>query len=104
MPLVTMEEKTLLLCYDEKVETVTEEDGTTTLYIYESTRVPRMATYGDLVSAIIEGHYTDDAMIAIINNHLIAPTGEHEEEYNAMQRWRTHAKEIAKEVLKALER
>ena len=39
-------------------------------------------------------------MQAIINNHLLDPTDEeHEAEFNEMQAWRKHAKEVADHVL-----
>ena len=52
------------------------------------------------VSAIINDKYNNNDMQAIINNHLLEPEDEeHEAQYQAMQEWRKHAKEIAKQVL-----
>ena len=56
-------------------------------------------SYGNVVSDIIESRYPQSVMDATINNYLSDPTGEHLEEWNAMQEWRNKAKEEAKELL-----
>lgn len=65
-------------------------------------RVPQPASYDSIVSAIVSAAYPADKMQAIINNHLLEgddESSEHEAEFKAMQGWRKHAKEIAKEVV-----
>ena len=58
-------------------------------------------TYSQLVSAIIHGRYSDDAMQAIINNYLLEDEdSEHQKEWNDMQMWRVEAKRMAKEILR----
>lgn len=52
--------------------------------------------YGSIVSAIIDSHYTNDQMQAIVNNHLI---GEHEDAFQEMQEYRVYAKRTAKEIV-----
>lgn len=64
-----------------------------------------------VIDAIVSAGYPSDKMQAIINNHLVnlatlADGGKldddelaHEEEYNAMQEWRTKAKSVASEVM-----
>lgn len=64
-----------------------------------------------VIDAIVTAVYPTDKMQAIINNHfanlakiadgkkLDADDEEHEAEYNAMQKWRTKAKAVAKEVM-----
>ena len=44
-----------------------------------------------------------DEMQAVQNNYMFDPSDEeHKAEYNAMQQWRTHAKEIASKVMNPL--
>lgn len=65
-------------------------------------RIPKPATYDGIVSSIISAAYPADKMQAIINNHLLEgddEDGDHEAEFKAMQNWRKHAKEIAREVM-----
>lgn len=67
-------------------------------------RVPQPASYDSIVSAIVSAAYPADKMQAIINNHLLEgddEDSEHEAEFKAMQDWRKHAKEIAKEVVES---
>lgn len=64
-----------------------------------------------MVNAIITAAYPADKMQAIINNHLVnlatqadgqaldADEQQHEQEYQEMQQWRTHAKEVAQKAL-----
>jgi hypothetical protein len=64
-----------------------------------------MPTYSQLVSAIIHGRYSDDAMQAIINNHLLEDEdSEHQKEWNDMQMWRMEAKRMAKEILEEIKK
>lgn len=62
-------------------------------------------TYSQLVSAIIHGRYSDDAMQAIINNYLLEDEdSEHQKEWNDMQMWRVEAKRMAKEILEEIKK
>ena len=64
-----------------------------------------MPTYSQLVSAIIHGRDSDDAMQAIINNHLLEDEdSEHQKEWNDMQMWRMEAKRMAKEILEEIKK
>lgn len=106
MPLVTREGMTALICFNERE--IQREDETThqiiTLYEYDYVRSPYPFTYSSLVSALVKSRYSDDAMQAIINNHLAdEETPEHAEQFAAMQAWRTEVKEIAHQVIGLLE-
>jgi hypothetical protein len=82
----------------------TDADGSTSYSWSEATFDAGTPTYGDIASAIIRSHYSDDAMTAIINNHLLGDDdAEHEEEWQEMQQWRAYAKEEAKRLLDAIE-
>ena len=82
-----------------------------TVYEGYSIRISQPLSKDKIVDAIITGRYPTDKMQALINNHfanlakiadgkpLDADDKEHEAEYNAMQEWRTKAKETAKQVL-----
>ena len=95
MPLITREKKTILICFDEQV--ITREENT--VYTYQGVRVPFPYTYPTVVAAIIKDKYDDDEREAIVNNHLDEdPSAEHEAEFNALQAWRHHAKEIAHQI------
>lgn len=87
----------MLIKYDI-AQAATEEEQPKQ-YTANEVRVKRSATYGDIVSAIIDDKYSNDAMQAIINNHLLDSTSEHEAEFNEMQAWRSHAKEVAHKVV-----
>lgn len=96
MPLARREGNHLLLCFDEQK---VEFDGKTR-YTYETARVAFPPKYGEVVSDIINDHYTADEMQAIINNHLMeSESEEHHAEFVAMQEWRAKAKEIARRVI-----
>lgn len=63
-------------------------------------RVEQPLERGRIINAIITAAYPSDKMQAIINNHLLDPTDEeHEIEYNAMQKWRIKAKQVAADVI-----
>lgn len=66
---------------------------------YEAERIEIEGTpdYGTLVSAVVRSRYSADEVEAIVLNGSDTP--EHEAEYEALQQWRSHAKEIAKQVL-----
>lgn len=84
---------------------------TKTVYDCYSIRINQPLSRDKIVDAIITGVYPTDKMQAIINNHfailakradgkeLDADDEEHEAEYEAMQEWRTKAKEVAKQVI-----
>jgi len=93
MPLITDEGKNVLICFDEK-EVIIDD---IVKYEYESVRVEKPYTYSKIVSALVNDHYTNDDMQAIINNHL-AGYDDHEPEYQRMQEWRIKAKAIATEI------
>lgn len=75
-------------------------------------RVAHPLERGKVIDAIVSAAYPSDKMQAIINNHfanlakiadgkkLDADDEEHEAEYNAMQEWRTKAKNVASDVMK----
>ena len=68
-----------------------------------------------IVNAIVSAAYPSDKMQAIINNHFLnlaaqqegesldADEQAHEQEYQQMQEWRKHAKQIAAQVLAYME-
>lgn len=57
-------------------------------------------SYDEMVSAFIQGRYSNDAMQAIVNNHLLDDGDEeHEAEWTVMQAWRKEAKKMAKEMV-----
>lgn len=69
----------------------------------EAEFAPGVPQYGDMVSAFIRGRYSEDAMQALINNHLLGDGDEcHEAEWDEMQRWRAESKRLAKEVLEEI--
>ena len=75
-------------------------NGIKTVYKYKYIELDNHnPSYGELVSALIHNIYSPDAEVALINNEL-AETGT--QEYQDYQTLRTHAKEIAKQVLSNL--
>ena len=72
---------------NHKLYTVSSPSATVTVLTME---------YATLVSALIRSRYTDDAMMAIINNRMQSPDDEQIlAEWQEMQQWRTESKEIA---------
>ena len=60
--------------------------------------------YATIVSALIRVRYTDDAMMAIINNRMQSPDDEQIlAEWQEMQQWRTESKEIAHAAMESYE-
>lgn len=108
--MVTSEGNNKLITFDvEEVKVKNEAMGEggeateTTQYAAYCVRVDEPVTRDRIIAAIITAAYPSDEMQAIINNHLLDPSDEeHEAEYNAMQQWRTHAKEIASKVMNPL--
>lgn len=108
--MVTSEGNNKLITFDvEEVKVKNEAMGEggevpeTTQYAAYCVRVDEPVTRDRIIAAIITAAYPSDEMQAIINNHLLDPTDEeHEAEFNEMQQWRTHAKEIASKVMNPL--
>lgn len=60
--------------------------------------------YATIVSALIRARYTDDAMMAIINNRMLySDDPDILAEWQEMQQWRTESKEIAHTALQFYE-
>ena len=75
----------------------------TTQYAAYCVRVDEPVTRDRIIAAIITAAYPMDEMQAVQNNYMFDPSDEeHKAEYNAMQQWRTHAKEIASKVMNPL--
>ena len=69
-------------------------------YDYEEIRLPGgRLHYAGIVAALIRSHYTQDDVEAIMNNYVASKTTEHKDEWQALQDWRTRAKEIAMELI-----
>lgn len=114
--LVEPEGKEVRVNFDTVAETVSistgEEDGEETTEeqeVYEAyvVRVEQPLGYDKVVNAIVSAAYPSDKMQAIINNHLLDSEDDddyeaHTEEFEAMQQWRKHAKEVAREVIAAM--
>ena len=114
--LVELEGKEVRVNFDTVAETVSvssgEGDGEGTAEqqeVYEAyvVRVEQPLGYDKVVNAIVSAAYPSDKMQAIINNHLLDSEDDddydaHTEEFKAMQQWRRHAKEVAKEVIAAI--
>lgn len=78
---------------DKEVETVTQWEG-------YAVRVAQPMTRDRIVDAIITARYPRDVMQAIINNHLLDEDDtEHLQEWQEMQQWRKHAKEVASQAM-----
>ncbi|WP_279093902.1 hypothetical protein [Muribaculum intestinale] len=57
-------------------------------------------SYDTLVAALVRTRYPDDAMTAIINNHLLdGNDADIAAEWEEMQAWRRYAKTLAKQIL-----
>lgn len=57
-------------------------------------------SYDTLVAALVRTRYPDDAMTAIINNHLLdGNDADIAAEWEEMQAWRREAKTLAKQIL-----
>lgn len=95
MDLIADEGKTYLISFNEQIQKLDD----ITMYNYDSVRIDKPLDYSKIVSSIINDKYDNNAMQAIINNHLIGDTEEHELEFQIMQEWRQIAKQVAKQVL-----
>jgi hypothetical protein len=56
-------------------------------------------TYDNIINTLINIVYPQDKMQAIINNYLLDKEENHVVEFNEMQNYRKHCKDIAKDVL-----
>ena len=108
--MVTSEGNNKLITFDvEEVKVKNEAMGeggeatVTTQYEAYCVRVDEPVTRDRIIAAIITAAYPMDEMQAVQNNYMFDPSDEeHKAEYNAMQQWRTHAKEIASKVMNPL--
>lgn len=64
-------------------------------YTCSSVTVPDLH-YGTVVSAVIRSRYSQDDVEAIQLNYLADPS--RHDEFDELQAWRAHAKEVAREV------
>ena len=104
--LVTDEGKNIRICFD--VEHSTEEripmgggepEEVEVIRAY-SVRVDKPYDRGNVINAIVTAMYPEDRMDAVINNYLMnMKDSERKAEFQEMQAWRAHAKEIATEVM-----
>ena len=79
-------------------------DNDTERYRFSSVTLP-VGQYdrATVISAIIRQRYSDDEMQAIINNYLLDPNdAEAVKEFNEMQAYRKHAKNIADQFLQEI--
>ncbi len=71
-----------------------------TVWMANVVRVEEPLTRGRIVDAIVTAGYPSDVMQAVQNNYLAnQKDAEAKAEMDAMQAWRTHAKQVADEVL-----
>lgn len=83
------------VCFD--IEEVTDEPNGYRYRFNSVTLDPGVWGYGPLVSAIVKAAYPSDEMEAVTNNYLANPENpEALAEFQNMQRWRAHAKQIAR--------
>lgn len=112
---ITLEGKLLRVLFDfEKVESKEGDDihmpTADDLYYCESIDVNGRG-YGDIISAIVNDRYPTDQKDAIMANYELVKDdlcpeekkAEYIAEYQALQNWRTRAKEIAKIITSKLE-
>ena len=111
---MTPEGATVLVTFDVEKKVISPEtqennDATAatepiTQFEAYAVRMAQPLTRSRLIDAIVTAAYPSDVMQAIINNHLLDPTDEeHEVEFNEMQAWRKHAKEVADTVLNPID-
>lgn len=112
---ITLEGTLLRVLFDfEKVEAQEGDDmhmpKADDLYYCESIDVNGRG-YGDIISAIVNDRYPTDEKDAIMANYELVKDdlcpeekkSEYIAEYQALQNWRTRAKEIAKIIISKLE-
>lgn len=76
-----------------------EKDGVSGFEYLEVSASIFQWNYGTLVSAIIRAKYTADDVEAILLNRG-DDDPDHEAQYEELQQWRKHAKELARGVIK----
>ncbi|MDE5749512.1 MAG: hypothetical protein K2H87_01935 [Duncaniella sp.] len=85
------------------IEQLPEAETEATGYTHRcksATLLPGVWNYDSIVDALVTAEYPRDKMDAVVNNYIADPADpEHLAEFNAMQSWRTKAKQLAKEVL-----
>ena len=81
------------------VEHIVTEEVVDEWHAVEITMPVGVLDYGSIVSAIIDSHYSNDQMQAIVNNHLI---GEDEKAFNEMQEYRVYAKQTARYIIEEI--
>lgn len=64
--------------------------------------VAQPASRARIIDAIISSRYDNSEEKAIMNNHLMDPTEDHEAEFEEYKKWRAHAKAIADHVLEII--
>ena len=64
--------------------------------------VPQPASRAHIIDVIISSRYDNSEEKAIMNNHLMDPTEDHEAEFEEYKKWRAHAKAIADIVLETI--
>lgn len=76
------------------------EETTRTVYMACVVRVPMPLSRGAVIDAIITAEYPPAEMQAVQNNYLANPEDEvRKKEFDDMQKWRSHAKVIADDVM-----
>jgi hypothetical protein len=90
------------IIYDVVVVEIEKEimNDLKTIYEWDFVEIEGEITRAKIIDGIISKVHTKDAEIALINNELASPGTE---EYANYQKLRTHAKEVAAEVVKNLE-
>ena len=64
--------------------------------------VSQPASRARIIDAIISSRYDNSEEKAIMNNHTMDPTDEHEAEFEEYKKWRAHAKAVADQVLEII--
>ena len=64
--------------------------------------VPQPASRARIIDAIISSRYDNSEEKAIVNNHLMDPTDDHEAEFEEYRKWRAHAKSVADQVIEII--
>jgi hypothetical protein len=107
--LVEMEGATVRINFDvEEVEQTLppmgdEEPVVKTVFEAYVVRVQQPVDLSKVIDAIVTAEYPNDRMQAVVNNYLAnQKDAERKQEFNDMQNWRAHAKEIATEAIEAL--
>ena len=100
--LVSYSDGKLQIDYDVTERIAVEIDGIERIvYDYKYIEIENYPTRGTLIDAFIGNIYTKDAELALINNELTSPGTEAYKEYQTL---RNHAKKLADDVLKELEK